>query len=183
MESGPPFGCDAPGIGGGFRFHARDSSPAGGAGDSPAAGGKGLDRYHGRRHGGAQERVPGFSAAGASGGRLDHTLANFSVLLYLVEQGAQAMLADEQNRARMYRPGTFTLDPEEGYRFSLFPFGGEVTGLSETDAYYPLEDAVLRPDSSLGISNEFIRDPVKKTLLAPRISFKTGNLLIFLSKD
>lgn len=124
-----------------------------------------------------------FLLLGATGGRLDHTMANFSVLLYLLEQGAEAVMADEQNRVRLYRPGAYTLEPEEGYKFSLFPFGGEVTGLYETDVYYPLEDTVLRPDSSLGISNEFIRDPEKNTLLKPKISFKTGNLMIFLSKD
>lgn len=124
-----------------------------------------------------------FLLLGATGGRLDHTMSNFSVLLYLLEHGAEAVMADEQNRVRLYRPGDYILEPEEGYKFSLFPFGGEVTGLYETDVYYPLENAVLRPDSSLGISNEFIRDPEKNTLLKPKISFKTGNLMIFLSKD
>ncbi len=124
-----------------------------------------------------------FLLLGATGGRLDHTMANFCVLLYLVEHGAEAMMADEQNRVRLYRPGTYILDPEPGYKFSVFPFGGEVSGLCEKNAYYPLENAVLRPDSSLGISNEFILDPRDHTLLAPEISFKTGKLMIFLSKD
>ena len=124
-----------------------------------------------------------FLLLGATGGRLDHTMANFSVLLYLIEQGADALLADEQNLVRLCRPGVYTIRPEEGYRLSLFPFGGEVTGLCENNVYYPLENAVLRPDSSLGISNEFIRDSEKKTFLEPKISFKTGYLLIFLSKD
>lgn len=124
-----------------------------------------------------------FLLLGATGGRLDHTMANFSVLLYLVEQGADAMMADEQNRVMLFHPGSYTLRPEEGYKLSLFPFGGKVTGLCETDVYYPLKDAELLPDSSLGTSNEFIRDLDKNVLLEPKISFKTGYLMIFLSKD
>ena len=38
--------------------------------------------------------------------------------------------------------------------FSLLPLGGAARGVSVTGAKFPLRDAVLEPDSSLGVSNE-----------------------------
>ncbi len=124
-----------------------------------------------------------FLILGGTGGRLDHTVANFAVLYALVRQGARAYMADEQNRVELRLPGHYLLEPQEGYKFSLFPYGGEVTGLTERQVFYPLDNATLTPDNPLGISNEFLKDSVKNTLLPAEISFKTGVLMIFLSKD
>ena len=124
-----------------------------------------------------------FLILGGTGGRLDHTVANFAVLYYLVRQGARACMADEQNRVELRLPGSYLLEPQEGYKFSLFPYAGEVTGLTERQGFYPLDNATLTPDNTLGISNEFLKDPVKNTLLPAEISFKSGVLMIFLSKD
>ena len=124
-----------------------------------------------------------FLLLGGTGGRLDHTMANLAVLYYLLLHGAHAVMADEHNRVWMMLPGSYRIEPEEGYKFSLFPYAGEVTGLTERQAYYPLNNASLTPDNTLGVSNEFLCDPVQKCLLPAEISFETGVLLIFLSKD
>lgn len=48
-----------------------------------------------------------FLLLGCTGGRLDHTLANIAVLLYLLRRGADALMADERNFLRLYgRDGT-----------------------------------------------------------------------------
>ena len=120
---------------------------------------------------------------GGTGGRLDHTVANFAVLYYLLRRGARAVMADTHNRVELKLPGSYRLEPEEGYKFSLFPYAGEVTGLTERQVYYPLDNATLTPDNPLGVSNEFLRDPAENTLLPAEISFKSGVLMIFLSKD
>ena len=120
---------------------------------------------------------------GGIGGRLDHTVANFAVLYYLLRRGARAVMADTHNRVELKLPGSYRLEPEEGYKFSLFPYAGEVTGLTERQVYYPLDNATLTPDNPLGVSNEFLRDPAENTLLPAEISFKSGVLMIFLSKD
>ena len=117
-----------------------------------------------------------FLLLGGTGGRLDHTLANLCVLLYLKKQGASAVLADERNRVEIWLPGSHRVEPVAGYKFSLIPFGGEVEGLTMINAAYPLQDARLTPDDPLGVSNEFTEVPVE-------ISFSRGNLLFFLSKD
>jgi thiamine pyrophosphokinase len=117
-----------------------------------------------------------FLLLGASGGRLDHTFANFSVLLHLIQNGAKAVLADEQCIVEMLLPGTTYIKPVENAYLSLLPFGGSVTGLTVKKAGYELRDAVLSPDYPIGISNEFIGETVE-------IAFKAGILIIFISKD
>ena len=112
----------------------------------------------------------------ASGGRLDHTFANFSVMLYLLKNGAKAVLADEQNTAQMFLPGTAYIEPVAGAFFSLLPFSGPVSGLTIRNASYEIRDYTLTPDSTLGVSNEFVGKTVE-------ISFNQGILLIFISTD
>lgn len=124
-----------------------------------------------------------FLLLGGTGGRLDHTVANFAVLYYLLRRGARAVMADAHNRVELKLPGLYRLEPEEGYKFSLFSYDGEVTGLTERQVFYPLDNATLTSDNPLGVSNEFLRNPSENTLLPAEISFKTGVLMIFLSKD
>ena len=56
-------------------------------------------------------------------------------------------MADTHNRVELKLPGSYRLEPEEGYKFSLFPYAGEVTGLTERQVYYPLDNATLTPDN------------------------------------
>ncbi|HHV51817.1 MAG TPA: thiamine diphosphokinase [Candidatus Avimonas sp.] len=125
---------------------------------------------------GLQEGFKDFLLLGASGGRLDHTFANFSVMLYLIKNGAKAVLADDKNIVQMVLPGTILLEPVENAKFSLMPFGGVVSGLTVKNAGYEVCDYVLTPDFPVGVSNEFIGRVVE-------ISFKDGILLIFISID
>ena len=117
-----------------------------------------------------------FLLLGCTGGRLDHTLANIAVLLYLLRRGADALLADERNFLRLYGPGRYRVERRAGYKLSLFPYGGEVEGITVKNVRYPLEKARLTPDNSLGVSNEFLENPAE-------ISFDKGVLMVFLSKD
>ena len=117
-----------------------------------------------------------FLLLGCTGGRLDHTLANIAVLLYLLRRGADALMADERNFLRLYGPGRYRVERRAGYKLSLFPYGGEGEGITVKNVRYPLEKARLTPDNSLGVSNEFLENPAE-------ISFDKGVLMVFLSKD
>lgn len=117
-----------------------------------------------------------FLLLGATGGRLDHTVANFAVMLHLAKNKAKAVMADGQNIVRMMLPGKTVIDRVEGAHLSLLPYAGSVFGVTIKNAEYELENAVLTPDYPLGISNEF-------TERAVEISFKRGVLMIFISKD
>ena len=117
-----------------------------------------------------------FLLLGCTGGRLDHTMANIAVLLYLQQHGADAWLRDGQNSLRLYFPGNYRIPVQADCHFSLIPYGGEVRGITLKNAKYPLEDAVLEMNSTLGISNEFTDFPLE-------ILFREGVLMFFLSKD
>lgn len=117
-----------------------------------------------------------FLLLGATGGRLDHTMANVAVLLYLHNRGAHAVLADEHNRLELRGPGTFRVAEEPGCKLSLLPYAGDVTGITLHNAVYPLHEATLTPDDPLGVSNAFAGGDVE-------ITFQSGILMIFLSKD
>ena len=117
-----------------------------------------------------------FLLVGGLRGRLDHTVANFSALLHLCRAGAQGFIADGDNEAHMLLKGTMRFPRREGWYISAFPFDREACGVTERGLKYPLEEAVLRNDRVLGVSNEFTDAP------AAEITVRQGPLLLILSK-
>lgn len=107
---------------------------------------------------------------GMGGARTDHTLANLQGLLYLAHHGARGWLYGRGERYTALTGGTVVLPAQEGI-FSLFCMGAEVRGLSIAGGDYPLEDAVLTPRFSLGVSNHFIGRDVT-------VSLREGDLVI-----
>ncbi|SIQ40863.1 MULTISPECIES: thiamine diphosphokinase [unclassified Paenibacillus] len=91
---------------------------------------------------------------GATGSRLDHTMANVHLLRTAAEKGVSASIEDAANRVRVLPPGS-ALDVL-GSRFehiSLLPLSLRVTGIRLIGFQYPLTDATLDLGQSLGISN------------------------------
>lgn len=114
---------------------------------------------------------------GATGSRLDHMLANLQLLARGLAAGVPIHLMDTHNRVRMI-DRTLTLKKEEQYGdyVSLIPYTQTVTGVTLCGMKYPLTDAVLTADASLGISNEIVKETAE-------ISMKSGKLLVIESKD
>lgn len=112
---------------------------------------------------------------GGLGGRLDHTLANLNTLLFLSQNGVQAVLADEATEVRALLPGEHTLAARPGWYCSLFPAQGQVEGLCIENLKYPLAHASLRADWPLGVSNEFLAGPA-------HIRFEKGALYCVLCR-
>lgn len=92
---------------------------------------------------------------GGLGGRLDHMIANMHTLLFLAQNGAVAMLADEQNEIRCIYNGTLNLYADAQSYLSVFAAGGNARGVYLQGVKYPLYNAELRPDFPIGASNEF----------------------------
>ena len=114
---------------------------------------------------------------GATGGRMDHTLANLQLLSIPVKTGIPAMILDPGNRIRRVQ-GSFKLRRKEQYGkyISLIPVGGEVKGLYLSGFKYSGSEITLPGDSSLGISNELTED-------VGEIRFESGELLLIEAKD
>ena len=89
---------------------------------------------------------------GALGGRIDHTLANLSLLVQGIERGVEVRLIDEWCEVFLVTRQTI-LEGKEGQTVSLLPFMGEVSGVTLTGFEYPLTDAVMAVGRPYGISN------------------------------
>ena len=94
-----------------------------------------------------------FLLLGVIGGRLDHTLANVSVLLWLHRQGKKALAVDDHSEMEIVsrRPASIS----DRFRFfSLLSLGGRAEGVTVKNAKYPLENAAIGCDEPYGVSNE-----------------------------
>ena len=111
-----------------------------------------------------------FLLLGAVGARLDHTLGNLALALMLSEAGAKVLLVDDYSEMEIVS-GEASVSDSFPY-FSLLPLGGTAEGVSVTEAKFPLCGDQLRPDSSLGVSNEVL--PGKTA----QIQLKSGKLLL-----
>lgn len=114
---------------------------------------------------------------GATGTRLDHTIANIELLYKIMESGINAKIMDEYNVISIHDK-EIVLKKEKtfGKYFSLLPFTENVKGLNIKGAKYEVKNYVLSSGSSLGISNEFDKDKVE-------ISFNGGILILFQTDD
>jgi len=117
-----------------------------------------------------------FLLLGGLKGRLDHTFANLCTLQYITRHGAKGRFVDADNEAFFVENGEMSFAKREGFYISVFPFGGEAGGVSETGFKYSLDDATMKCDFPNGVSNEFLDDKGV-------ISVKNGALLIILSKE
>lgn len=112
---------------------------------------------------------------GATGTRLDHTMANIFLLRMLLESGVKGMIADEHNEIEMIN-SSISLKRETGVKVSLLPVGGNVTGVTTEGLYYPLNNATLEFGSTQGVSNEFSEETASVTII-------DGLLLVIRSRD
>ena len=112
-----------------------------------------------------------FVLLGATGGRLDHTYANISLLLYAKEHGHNLTIIDNNGVIFCIKDESVTLSGNEGAYLSVFAIGGVAYGVSISGSEYELEGAKLSPSFPLGVSNRFKSTPAK-------ISVERGALLI-----
>mgnify|MGYP002626440075 CR=1 FL=1 len=112
---------------------------------------------------------------GASGGRLDHTLANLYVLRYLSEKGVKASLESDKETVQFLTPGEYNYK-NKGKTFSVFPFACDKTVVSyEGDVEYTASSLCLNSSQVVGLSNIFLGDNVKVRIIS-------GNALIIVNK-
>lgn len=94
---------------------------------------------------------------GATGGRLDHMLANLHTLYACLQRGVEAFIVDSQNRVRLIDGEThFSSADQWGKYISFLPYTEEVRGITLRGFKYPLTDRTIRQGEEAGlcISNE-----------------------------
>ena len=97
-----------------------------------------------------------FFLLGGMGGRLDHTLANMSLVLSLVKRGIPAYLVGEEGVVTALCGGeqlAFSKDCEG--ILSVFAANEVCEGVSIQGLLYSLENGTLVQDKALGVSNHF----------------------------
>lgn len=116
---------------------------------------------------------------GATGGRLDHMLANLHTLYACMEHGMEAYLIDPQNKLYLLDEGkTFFRDGVWGKYISFLPYTEEVKGITLQGFKYPLQGKNIRQgvEAGLCVSNELAEETA-------RITFQSGILICVESSD
>ena len=93
---------------------------------------------------------------GALGHRIDHILANISLLAQGNRRGIEMKLIDMWCEVFLVTRQK-VLEGEAGQTVSLFPFGGEVSGITLTGFEYPLTKARMEVGNPYGISNRLTK--------------------------
>ena len=96
-----------------------------------------------------------FVLLGATGGRLDHTYANLSLLLYAKEHGHNVTVIDSNGIIICIKDEAVTLTGTAGAYLSVFAIGGTAHGVSISGTEYEVESTDLSPSFPLGVSNRF----------------------------
>ena len=91
----------------------------------------------------------------ATGGRIDHTIANLQLVAHLAQRGKRAVLFGENTAILAVTDGTIAFPGNRSGYVSVFAFGGPARGVTIRGLKYELRDATLSPDVPLGVSNEF----------------------------
>ncbi len=113
----------------------------------------------------------------AVGGRLDHTLANISVLQYISENGAKAAIFSDREEIFYFSKGRHTLYNVEGKTFSVFPFGcPEVTVTYDCNVEYPADKLRIQSSVAVGISNIFLDNRAE-------VVIESGTAVLILEKS
>ena len=115
---------------------------------------------------------------GATGGRMDHFLANVMDLRIPLAAGIPACIVDEQNTIRlMDRPFVLRRQETRGKYVSLLPLSETVEHVSLRGFRYEAEDITLKQNcASYGISNEMAAETAE-------VNFREGILILVESED
>ncbi len=114
---------------------------------------------------------------GATGTRLDHTMANISLLKNCCDRDIEAEIIDENNRIRVVKD-KLTLKKENafGNYISFMPLGDKASSVTLKGFKYNVSDKTFEQGNSLGISNEIEDDYVS-------VSIKEGCLIMMETRD
>ena len=112
-----------------------------------------------------------FLLIGVIGARLDHTLGNVSLLLYLDSLGKKGCIIDDYSEMVIVSNKPVSVCDDYSF-FSLLNISGCAKGITITGAKYPLVDGEISCEYQYGVSNEVLPGQVAV------VSVKEGKLLL-----
>ena len=113
-----------------------------------------------------------FLLVGAIGARLDHTLANLSILLMLDTAGKKAKAIDDFSEMEIVSEGHAAEIEDTFPFFSLLNITGTARGITIRNAKYPLDDGQIECDYQYAVSNEVLPGKTAEVFI------KEGRLLL-----
>jgi len=119
----------------------------------------------------ALDRKPdGIEIYAALGGRMDHALANISLLVAAAKSGIETRIIDGVTELFVVA-GRIEIRGIPGEIISLFPVTTEVTGINLVGFEYPLRNATMEIGKPYGVSNRLLGEK-------GMVSVATGYLLV-----
>lgn len=113
---------------------------------------------------------------GAIGTRIDHTIANISVLKEALEKNISCKIENENNSIMLINKNTI-IEKDDNYKYiSLIPLTSTVSGITLKGFKYSLNNSKIKIGQSIGVSNEQIEQKGK-------IEIKKGILIVLRTKD
>lgn len=112
-----------------------------------------------------------FLLIGVIGARLDHTLGNVSILLYLDSLGKKGTIIDVYSEMEIVSSEPVYIDDSFAY-FSLLNISGIAKGITIENAKYPLNNAEITCEYQYGVSNEVTPG------MTAKVTVKEGKLLL-----
>ncbi len=97
-----------------------------------------------------------FVIYGGTGGRPDHTFANYQTLSYIALRGGRGFLCFNGFTASAIRNSSVFFSEKAAGTLSVFALSERISGVYLKNVLYPLENAELSYDFPLGVSNEFV---------------------------
>ena len=117
-----------------------------------------------------------FLLLGTIGGRMDHTLANLSVLLYLRNHNAEGAIISEYEEITLLDSGVNVISDVKGKTISVMPFACERIKLSYNGLFYPLKEAAVTAEYPYTISNKAVENEIE-------ITVHEGKALLIINKE
>lgn len=96
-----------------------------------------------------------FLLIGVVGARLDHTLTNVSILLYLDSLGKKGFIIDDYSEMEIVSDKPVSICDQYAF-FSLLNITGYAKGITITGAKYPLDSTEISCEYQYGVSNEIL---------------------------
>ena len=112
-----------------------------------------------------------FLLIGVIGARLDHSLGNVSILLYLDSLGIKGKIIDDYSEMELVSSEPAFIDDAYSF-FSLLNVSGTARGITIENAKYPLNNAEITCEYQYGISNEVLSGQTAK------VTVSSGKLLL-----
>lgn len=123
-----------------------------------------------------EKRAKHITIIGATGTRMDHTLANIHVLNEALQNNVPTEIINENNRIMLTNKKA-KLIKNTNYKYvSIIPLTTQIKGVTLKGFKYNVENAIINLGESIGVSNEQIEQEAL-------IEIKEGIAILIYSKD